>query len=170
MSSSELTAIPLSGSVGVAHVAELYATVTEACGTESAIAFDCTETRDIDASIVQVLLAVKALADEKGRDVEFLGPSETFSNLLTEYGFGDCIKEAPHSEDGQENATEQLDAAPSAAADAPAVAAADAPAVAEEAGSTAEANAVASQEQSTVSPVQTESPEASTETSDGEQK
>ncbi|MEL6107963.1 MAG: STAS domain-containing protein [Planctomycetota bacterium] len=119
MSQSELTGIPLAGSVGVAQVAELYATVTEVCATEAVIAFDCSETRDIDASIVQLLLAVQAAAEQKGSKMELRGASDTLAELFGEYGLGDCLtvstsQKPPRSSD---SATNDAPANPAATAD-----------------------------------------------------
>ena len=108
MSQSESTGIPLSGSVGVAQVAELYATVTEACATEPVIAFDCSETRDIDASIVQLLLASQAAAEEKGSKMEIRGASETLAKLLEEYGLGESLSHGDANDEA--SATEKTDA------------------------------------------------------------
>ena len=117
MSQSELTGIPLAGSVGVAQVAELYATVAEACATEAVIAFECSETRDIDASIVQLLLAVQAAAEQKGSKMELRGASDTLAKLFGDYGLGDCLTAAeaetpPKDSEPQAESSNEADATP----------------------------------------------------------
>lgn len=88
----EALQISLSGSVGVAHVAQLHATALEAISAGSSVTFNMSETRDIDASIVQLVLATRALTQSQGLETSLVGLSEMLSDSLIRYGAEELLE------------------------------------------------------------------------------
>ena len=88
----EALQIPLQGSVGVAHVAQLHTTAFEGIEAGSSIVFDLSEARDIDASIVQLMLATQALTDSRDLETKVIGISEMLSDSLTKFGAEELLE------------------------------------------------------------------------------
>ena len=73
----------LEGSVGVAQVEQLHASVHEAVQSEQAVELDLSEVRDIDGSILQLILATEAATSERGLEFALTGLSDSLKQLLT---------------------------------------------------------------------------------------
>jgi anti-anti-sigma regulatory factor len=82
----ETTTIPLKGSVGVADVAELHSASLEAIVANNAVAFDFSEATDIDASVLQLLLATHAASQEHKTNTVLTGVSDRLRKSLEGYG------------------------------------------------------------------------------------
>lgn len=94
----EVTTIALEGSVRASQVAHLYATAQEAIEDERHIDFDFQTTTDIDASVLQLLIAVHAVANDR---FSFHGVSPELNAKLERYG----ITELPMWQRIQSNPT-----------------------------------------------------------------
>lgn len=80
--------ISMSGSVGVAHAAELHATtleVIEKVKTEP-VTFDFSEVRNVDASILQLLLATKSAVEDRERQMVLDSVPENVADSITAHG------------------------------------------------------------------------------------
>lgn len=73
----------LEGSVGVAQVEQLHASVQEAVQGDQAVELDLSEVRDIDGSILQLILATEAATTERGIDFALTGLSDSLQEMLT---------------------------------------------------------------------------------------
>ena len=78
--------IPLTGSPSVAQAATLHTTVQDAFADEGAVAFDLSELRSLDASILQLLLAAQTAAKASGGHVQLVDVSESLAQLLESCG------------------------------------------------------------------------------------
>lgn len=113
MSQSEATLIELTGSVGVAQIAELHAKVQEASSAGSEVTLDFGEVRSIDASVLQLLLASKQAMDQGAGMVSLRGLSDQLIESLESFGAGEVLSMmGASSESGSD--TEPAAADPSA--------------------------------------------------------
>ncbi|OYP39138.1 lipid asymmetry maintenance protein MlaB [Rhodopirellula sp. MGV] len=78
--------IPLVGSIGVAQAEQLHASIREALQSGDKLQLDFTEARDVDASILQLLIAAQAACEESDKSIEWIGVSEQLANSLKRAG------------------------------------------------------------------------------------
>ena len=91
MNQSEATLITLSGSIGVAEIAELHTGVVRAAEEGRKITFDFSETRDVDASILQLLLASSAAAKKDVATISLRGVSDSLAESFESFGAGEIL-------------------------------------------------------------------------------
>ena len=84
--------ISLSGSVGVAQVAELHASTQTIITGGNGVHFDFTEARDIDASILQLMLATRKAAVESGVQMQLTEVSDSTAEAITGHGASCLLK------------------------------------------------------------------------------
>lgn len=107
--------IPLPGSVGVAHVAQLHTTALQGIEAGSSVVFDMSETRDMDASIVQLILAARTLTESRDLETKITGLSDSLSASLSKVGADallEIVAAQPEVQEEPANAPD-LDDAPS---------------------------------------------------------
>ncbi|MCC9601208.1 STAS domain-containing protein [Stieleria sp. JC731] len=83
--------IPLSGSIGVAQAEQLHASIREGLQSGDVLQFDFTDARDVDASILQLLIAAKAACEESEKSVQWIGVSEQLANSLQRSGADEIL-------------------------------------------------------------------------------
>ena len=108
--------IPLAGSVGVPQVEQLHATIKTAVDSREPVALDFSEVRDIDTSILQLMLAAKAAAQSGDAQVEFTDFTDSFSQMLKSNGAEKLLATEGNAEEAPAEATD--DSAPSDSEDA----------------------------------------------------
>ena len=64
--------VKLSGSVGIKRAAQIHSEVCKALGSGKVVTFDFDENTGIDASVLQLLLAVQREADDRDKDFHLL--------------------------------------------------------------------------------------------------
>ncbi len=89
------TNIKLTGSVGVAQAEKLCDTVKKAVAAQEAIEFDCAETHDIDAAILQLMFATSAAATQNKVRVELKNVSETLRKSIEKSGASELLAPGP---------------------------------------------------------------------------
>ena len=97
--------IPLAGSVGVAQVEQLHATVKNSVESQEPIALDFSEVRDIDASILQLMLAMQKASRDSAAQAEFTGFSDAFAEMLRSNGAEKLMAGEGEAEEAESNAS-----------------------------------------------------------------
>ena len=82
----ETKTIELKGSIGVSHVEQLHSEVNAAMQLGQAIRFDYQSANDIDASIMQLMIAARTAAIEYGTQIEFAHVSDQLATSLQSHG------------------------------------------------------------------------------------
>ena len=98
--------ITLNGSVGAAQVSELHAAALEAVQSGETVTFDCKNATDIDASVLQVMLATHAATEERGTHTELADASESLIKLVQDHGGSQLVMRAATSTDTQQAGTQ----------------------------------------------------------------
>ncbi|MDM4017265.1 STAS domain-containing protein [Roseiconus lacunae] len=105
--------IPFVGSVGVAHAEQLHALIREALQSGGTLQLDFSEAHDIDASILQLLIAAQAAAeDSDSTTIEWQGVTQQLANSFERAGASSflSIDEIVSAiEDAQSDATSSAD-------------------------------------------------------------
>lgn len=90
---SDESVIRISGSATVAEVSNLHQAVTSAHAAEAEVVFDMSDARDIDASVVQLLLATRN-ASEK---TSFSNAPNAITEVLAMCGVSDLTTGSPQA-------------------------------------------------------------------------
>ena len=88
---SGATHIKLTGSVGVAQAERLFESARQALLAGDAVVFDCDETRDIDAAILQLMFATQRAASENELSAQLVNASESLKKSIQRYGASELL-------------------------------------------------------------------------------
>lgn len=92
--------ITLEGSIGIAQAATLHSQIIDELESSESLAFDLSETRDLDASALQLLLAARQEKPDAG-EFSLQGMSDDLASVLRDSGAG-CLTEASDETEAEE--------------------------------------------------------------------
>lgn len=78
--------VEMEGSVGVGQVAQLHASVRDALEQNAELHIECGTADDIDTSILQLMMATRVAADQRGCRATFDNVSEYLTQVIEDLG------------------------------------------------------------------------------------